>query len=404
MRIPYRQLAPMLLATVASAFLVACGSDDRPAGQTVDGEGARAGRATTTASASHAVRTNAAMLAVVRQLSTAEQAGQLIMTKLEGQSLSPADRAAIERQHLGGVILFGYNYSSREQLRDMLVDVQRAGQAGNRKHVGMLVSIDQEGGAIRRLADLPPEESQVQLAAVGDIAAARRAGASAGRALGSVGINLNLAPVADLALPPERTMAHRSFGADPDQVGRFVGAAVLGIEGAGVSAAVKHFPGFGGATANSDDAVARVTRSRAELNDDLVPFAAAVAADVDAVMVSHAIYPALGATLPATIAPQVIEPILRNQLGYEGVAMTDSMNAKGLRGAWRGTVPQACVEAVVNGIDLVLLTGSMETARLCRQRIVDAVESGRISQERLETAVLRVLELKRKHQLVALPR
>ena len=118
-------------------------------------------------------------------------------------------------------------------------------------------------------------------------------------------------------------------------------------------------------------------------------------------MVSHGIYPALDADRPASLSKPIVTDLLRKEMKYQGVAMTDSLNASGLRGAWKSTVPRACVAALQAGIDLVLLTGSLETARLCRQRITRAVYNGDISEERLNEAAARVIALKRSVGLVS---
>jgi beta-N-acetylhexosaminidase len=170
---------------------------------------------------------------------------------------------------------------------------------------------------------------------------------------------------------------------------------VGGLQKGGVSAVAKHFPGFGASTANSDEDVAYVDRSRDELlAHELVPFRAAIAAGADSIMVSHGIHRELGSTLPGTLDPAVATELLRDELGFDGVAMTDSMNARGLREAWGDTVPRACPVAVAAGIDIVLLTGTIETARLCRERIIEAVRDGSLPEERVRDAARRVIELK----------
>jgi beta-N-acetylhexosaminidase len=208
-----------------------------------------------------------------------------------------------------------------------------------------------------------------------------------------------LGPVADLAQGPNRTMAFRSFGEDPKRAAIYVQSTVGGMQTGGVSAVAKHFPGFGASTANSDEAVAYVDRSRDELlAQELAPFRAAIDASVDSIMVSHGIHRELGSTRPGTLDPAVATGLLRDELGFDGVAMTDSMNARGLREAWGDTVPRACPVAIAAGIDIVLLTGTIETARLCRVRIVEAVRDGSLPEERVREAAGRVIKLKQ-HRL-----
>ena len=325
-------------------------------------------------------------------------AGELIMTKLDATSATAQELAAVRSLQLGGIILFGWNVADEAQLRTLTTSLDAArGPAAKRAGLepNMLVSVDQEGGAIRNVPFAPPEQTQPQLAAEGDDAT-RIATEATGRGLRAAGVNIDLGPVADLAMGPNRTMAGRAFGSDPAQVASFVEASVRGLQAGGVAATAKHFPGFGASTANSDEAVAYVDRSRAQLQaGELAPFRAAVEAGSAIVMVSHGIHRELGSKLPGTLDPKIATKLLRDEVGFTGVAMTDSMNARGLREAWGGTVPKACPVAIAAGIDILLLTGTLETARLCRARILDAVADGSLPEARVREAACRVGALRR---------
>jgi beta-N-acetylhexosaminidase len=329
---------------------------------------------------------------------TVEQlAGELIMTKLVGSTANEAELDAVRRLGVGGIILFGPNVVDKPQLQALVASLDAArrpaaARAGLPERV--LVSVDQEGGPIRNVPFAPPERTQPEVA-TGTPEDARREAEQAGRALRAAGVSMVLGPVADLAQGPNRTMAFRSFGEDPQRAATYVQSTVGGLQKGGVSAVAKHFPGFGASTANSDEDVAYVDRSRDELlAHELVPFRAAIAAGADSIMVSHGIHRELGSTLPGTLDPAVATELLRDELGFDGVAMTDSMNARGLREAWGDTVPRACPVAVAAGIDIVLLTGTIETARLCRERIIEAVRDGSLPEERVRDAARRVIELK----------
>ncbi len=324
--------------------------------------------------------------------------GELVMTKLVGPTASEEELRAVARLQVGGIILFGPSVVDEPQLRALLGSLRKA-RAGAATRAGLppglLVSVDQEGGSIRNVPFAPPEYTQPGLAETGDVALARTEARATGEALSALGITMDLGPVADLVQSPNRTMAGRSFGTDPATVARFIAPTVAGLEEGGVAAAAKHFPGFGASTANSDDAVAYVDRSMAELRrEELVPFRAAIKAGTSAIMVSHGIHRELGSTLPGTLDPRISTTLLRDELGFEGVAMTDSMNARGLREAWGDTVPRACPVSIAAGIDLMLLTGTIETARLCRARILDAVRSGDLPEARVREAAKRVIELR----------
>ena len=324
--------------------------------------------------------------------------GELVMTKLVGPTANEEELRAVARLQVGGIILFGPSVVDEPQLRALLGSLRKARTgAATRAGLppGLLVSVDQEGGSIRNVPFAPPDYTQPRLAETGDVGLARSEAKATGAALSALGITMDLGPVADLVQPPNRTMVGRSFGADPKTVASFIAPTVQGLEEGGVAAAAKHFPGFGASTANSDEAVAYVDRTLAELRrEELVPFRAAIKAGTSAIMVSHGIHRELGSTLPGTLDPKISTTLLRDELGFEGVAMTDSMNARGLREAWGDTVPRACPVSIAAGIDLMLLTGTIETARLCRARILDAVRSGDLPEARVREAARRVIELR----------
>lgn len=394
------RLPTLFVVLLSTLWLPACGAGDEGGGSAP----AKRGQAATTepsteptpaadADAERALEPDPA-----RDLPIEDLAGELVMTKLDAQAATEVELEAIRTLQLGGVILFGWNVADEQQLRSLTASLDeargpRAGELGLPPNV--LVSVDQEGGAIRNVPFAPPERTQPAIAAAGSVEDAQEEAAATGRALRAAGVTMDLGPVADLAQQPNRTMAGRSFGEDPAAVARYVARTVTGLQRGGVSAVAKHFPGFGASTANSDEAVAHVDRTRAQLlAEELEPFRAAIEADVDAIMVSHGIHRGMGRTLPGTLDPAIATGLLREELGFEGVAMTDSMNARGLREAWGDTVPRACPVSIAAGIDLMLLTGTLETARLCRARIIDAVRDGTLPEARFRDAVGRVLELR----------
>lgn len=340
---------------------------------------------------------------LVESMSDAKLAGQAIMTMVSGTSLAPAERRALSSGELGGIILFGFNDdgggSSIRRLTSSLPSTSHGST-----QIAPLVAADQEGGAVRALKSLPPSDGQEQLGDSADgTSRILLLDRKAGRALRRAGISITLAPVADLPLPPAGVMRGRSFGADP---ALSVAAAVRGFQSGGVAATAKHFPGLGGATRNTDEGVARVSRSRAQLQrHDLAPFRAAARAGVDLVMTSHAIYRGLGSTQPGTVDPKVTRTLLREQLGDDVIVISDSLNARGLRDATGLTTPQLCPAAAAAGVDLLLLTGSLETARLCRRRLLEAMRApgSGVTRASLERSARRLLELKSRLGLLRLP-
>lgn len=331
--------------------------------------------------------------ASLAKLSLIDRAAQVVMTSVPGHTLSVRDQALLRRLRPGGIILFGDNYRSRAQLTRLTRAMQVAIRAGDAVRHRALVSIDQEGGVVRRMGDAPPTRSHPQLGGDDDVEETTEQGRRTGVLLRGVGVHLNLAPVADLDLRPRRVMRERSFGTSPALVARHVAAFVNGLQAGGAVGSVKHFPGFGGASVNSDDALATVTRTRAQLELDLMPFRSAIDAGVESVMVSHGVYARIDRRRPASTSPAMYR-LLRSELDYDGLVITDSLHAAGFGAATGGGVVAGCERVIAAGADVALLTGSVREALACRARLVDAVRAGRLPRSRLDQAATRVLRLK----------
>ncbi|MDQ3940827.1 MAG: glycoside hydrolase family 3 protein, partial [Actinomycetota bacterium] len=300
----------------------------------------------------------------------------------------------IRRQHFGAVILFAHNYDNRSQLETLATQIQRAARRGSSLSIGALVAADQEGGVVKRFPDMPPRYSAPQMGEIGRSSLAFDQGRATGRALRAAGVNVDLAPVADLDLPPAHVMRSRSFGSRPRRVARLARAFGRGLQRRRVAAAVKHFPGFGGASVNSDDGRAYVRRTRWQLHHvDAVPFHSAIDAGVRMVMLSHGMYLNDGGRRPASVNHYIATKRLRREFGFTRVAISDALEPV----AWRfgGSVRRACKATINAGVDIALITGDVRAARGCARRIRFAVRNGVISVRRLDEAVARVLELKR---------
>lgn len=318
--------------------------------------------------------------------------GQMVMFTVRGTSLSAGERDAIKRARLGNVILFDKNYIGREQLGHLTRQIQSAARAGRPHPIGALIAVDQEGGVVKRFEDMAPRYSAPEMGAR-PRSVAYYQGRATGRDLSSAGVNVDLAPVADLDLPPAHVMASRSFGGDPVPVGRRVKAFARGLQSKRTAAAAKHFPGLGGATRNSDDGRAYVYRSKWQLHHvDAVPFGIAIDGGLKMVMLSHAIYPNDGGDRPASVNHYIATERLRKEFGFRGVAISDALEAV----AWRfgNSVPRACRATVWAGVDIALITGDVNAARACTAEIRSAVDSGAITEEHLDRSVSRILELK----------
>src|SRR4051812_30339296 len=317
-----------------------------------------------------------------KKLSLRRQVGQLVVMRFAGAGPPGYVPQALKAGRAAGVILFKDNVVSEAALKRLTARLQRA--AGG----AALVATDQEGGAIRNLAWAAPATGQ---AAAATPERARADARAAAHDLRAAGVNVNLAPVADVASGP--VMRGRAYPGDAEQVAALTRAAVEGYRGTHVAATAKHFPGLGAATENTDDAAVSLTRTPQQLlGEDLPPFRAAIAARVPLVMASHAVYPSLDPDAIASQSSYVLQRLLRQRLGFRGVIVTDSIEAKAV--TERSGPAVAAVRSVRAGADLVLTTGPGSHLRVLRALLAKARRSAAF-RRRVEESAARVLALKR---------
>ena len=300
-----------------------------------------------------------------------------------------------------GVILFRRNIESAHQLRaltDAIASVPRT------DGLPPLVAIDQEGGTVSRLAGIGTTiPSAMALGATGDAALTQSMYRLTGDELFALGINLDLAPVADLNLESANpSVGTRSFGDDAQEVSGHVRAAVRGLHGAGVAATAKHFPGHGNTTVDSHLDLPSIALSKEQWQSgERRTFAAAVDERVDCVMTAHAAYPSLDSgKLPATLSPAILGTLLREELGFAGVICTDCLEMEAIRSRW--APDEAVRTAICAGADLMLFSHSPGTVAAVVETIERAVVDGSISAERVKASVARVDALRKR--LAARPR
>ena len=330
----------------------------------------------------------------IPRLTLREKVGQLVMFSLQSTHLTTQEAEMIRRHHLGGVILFGTNYTDRQQLTALNARIQKVVKRGSGGNIGALISVDQEGGVVKRFKDMPPWRSAPELGRTGDPTAARNEGRATGAALRNAGVNVDLAPVADLDIGPNHVMRSRAFGSKPRRVAKMATAFALGLQDKRVAAVVKHFPGLGGADINSDAGRAYVRRSRYQLRQiDAVPFERAIGAGTKMIMMSHAIYPKDGGPRPASLNRFITTTRLRKHLGFTGVSITDAVDA--MKWWYGGDIGKTCRGSIRAGADIALLANNVQAAAECAIEIRRGVNSGAISRDRIDQAVQRILTLKR---------
>lgn len=314
----------------------------------------------------------------VDRLSLRQQVGQVLVLAFGGTRAPDYVLRALREGRVAGVILFGGNVTGPPQVRALTASLQRA--SGH----GALVMTDQEGGPFHILAWAAPSVGEAGQATVAQATAQARAAA---RDLRAVGVNVTLAPVADVGRPGS-ALAARTFPGGPAQVGRNVAAAVRAYSAGGVGATAKHFPGLGAARANTDEAPTSVRLAAS----DLEPFKAAIAAGVPLVMASHALYPNVDARHLASQSRALLSGLLRGRLGYRGAIITDSIEAKAVTS--RSSVQTASQRALLAGADLVLMTGD-GSFRPVSLSLLSRARRDRAFRARVRAAAARVLALKR---------
>ncbi|MFE9446842.1 glycoside hydrolase family 3 protein [Streptomyces sp. NPDC006739] len=292
---------------------------------------------------------------------------------------------------LASVGLFGRNIASPEQLSALTAQLRA-------ERDDVLVAIDEEGGDVTRLevrtgSSFPGNHA---LGAVDDVELTREVAAELGRRLAACGVNLNWAPSADVnSNPANPVIGVRSFGADPDLVARHTAAYVTGLQSAAVAACTKHFPGHGDTAVDSHHALPRIDVPAEVLSErELAPFRAAIAAGTRAVMSAHILVPALDPDRPATLSPGALTKLLRGELGYDGLIVTDGMEMQAIAGTYG--IERGSVLAIAAGADAICVGGGLaddETVRRLRDALVTAVRSGELPEERLADAAHRVRRL-----------
>ena len=295
---------------------------------------------------------------------------------------------ALSQYAVGGLIYFGQNILDKEQITAMLANT------ASMSNYPIFLAVDEEGGDVSRVANSKVEVTKVDdmasVGAGGDASLAAEAGETIGSYLKEIGFNVDFAPVADVA-GEDSALGNRSFGSDPQMVGEMVASAVGGIEGMGVSACLKHFPGLGSTSEDTHDGRVEITKSIDEMRaSDFVPFSAGIEAGADFVMVSHATAPALDEdNVPSSLSKKVITDILRGELGFEGVVITDALDMTAITDYY--TPEEAAVMALEAGVDMLLMPEDFEKAY---EAVLAAVQEGTISEERINESLNRIYRVK----------
>ncbi len=300
-------------------------------------------------------------------------------------------KEALEKYPVGGLIYFKQNIQSKDQITEMLANTVSMSK------YPIFLAVDEEGASVARVADalgLEEADSAADMGATGDANNAYNTYKEIGTYLTEYGFNLNFAPVADVLTDPDNdAIGERSFGSDPVIVSSMVSSSVTALEEVGVTACMKHFPGQGDADGDTHEGLASSDRTLEEIKEtELKPFAAGMEAGAQMIMVGHFTVPAIDEdNTPASLSKKVITDLLREEMGYNGVVITDALNMSAISEYYDSA--QACIMAFKAGADMVLMPEDFEAAY---EGVLAAVKDGTISEARINDSLRRVYRIKYK--------
>nr|AOS48146.1 beta-hexosaminidase [uncultured bacterium] len=340
----------------------------------------------------------------------------MLLLTVDGTTVIPSTEELLAEGPPGGILLLGHNVEGAEQARALTQGLQATASSSGSK-LALFIAVDQEGGLVQRVHDGVPEIPRArQLGQTSSPEEAAHLATETAKGLLALGVNMNLAPVADVVTDPDSFLYPRTFGGDPEVVSAFVSAVTEAYVRGGLISVVKHFPGHGSALGNTHGEAVVSEATEAEFDTvHLPPFRAAIAAGAQGVMMAHIVAAAYDDTRPASQSDIVIENLLRQELGFAGLVMSDDLEmaaATGLASANAGdnsdaaqvkAVGDAAVASINAGCDLLVCTGTLTRNLQVRNAIVTAVENGSISPARLDEAVSAVLELKLEQQIARPP-
>ena len=337
---------------------------------------------------------------LISHMTLDEEIGQMIMLGFLETQMSPTLAYTIKQFHLGSVVLYAWNITGAEQVKQLTTQVQAEAD------IPLLIATDQEGGGVNRLQAVDgPRPSAYQIGATNNPSYARQRGADDAQQLYDLGINVNFAPVVDVANTSLGDLGGRTFGTTPDKVTTMAGAYLEGLQASGhVVGTLKHFPGLGAVPADPHQTLYTFNRSKADLEHiDWAPYKALIAnGDAQMIMSTHVILSAIDPTRSASLSEPVLTGILRDQLGFQGVIITDGIYMGALAANY--SFDQIVVDAVQAGNDIICSTYSIATTAETVRALENAVRTGQIAKSRIDDSVRRILLLKLRYGVLTMPR
>ena len=329
----------------------------------------------------------------LKEMSLEEKIGQMLIVSYEGTNVTEELFSLLNQVKPGGFILFSNNFSDYEQTQKLITDIKSTSE------IPMFISIDQEGGRVQRIKNLSDQEITIippmyEIGLTRDEDFAYQVGKVIGEELRVFDINMDFAPVLDIYSNPNNTViGDRSFGTTSDIVSTMAISLAWGLQDTGVISVYKHFPGHGDTLEDSHDTLPIVTKTKEELmNFELIPFIQAIENGAEAIMVGHIAVPSITKdNTPATLSKVLIQDLLKDELGFQGLVITDGLNMKSLTNLY--SQEEIYINAILAGVDILLMPEfSLNTIEI----IKNAVLNGEISEERIDDAVTKILTLKYK--------
>ncbi|MEC0205289.1 beta-N-acetylhexosaminidase [Paenibacillus lautus] len=335
-------------------------------------------------------------------LSLEQKVGQMFICGFNALTPNEHAKILIEQYQVGGICYFRRNVKTLPQLAELSESLQQL--ASDSQKFPLLISIDQEGGMVARIdhEGISRIPGNMALGAAGSAEDSYRVAQIGARELRSLGVNMNFAPCLDVNNNPRNpVIGVRSFGEDPQAVAALGTAAIKGYQEEGVSATAKHFPGHGDTSVDSHLGRASVPHDLERLRSvELYPFAQAIQGGVDAIMTAHVSFPAIEPSdLPATLSHAVLTGLLREEMGFEGLIVTDCLEMHAISKEYG--IPEGAICAIEAGADCVLVSHNLSEQTAAITAVIEAVRSGRLSEDLIDTAVERILTLKQRNAKLA---
>lgn len=333
----------------------------------------------------------------VKNMTLEEKIGQMVIIGLDGYTMDDNTKKMIEDNRVGGFILFGDNVKSSDQLLDLVNSLKRT---NSKNKLPLFISVDQEGGRVSRMPgefkNLPSNQT---IGKVNNEDFSYEIGSILGEEIKALGFNMNYAPVLDINSNPKNPIiGDRSFGTNAELVSKLGVQTMKGIQKSGVIPVVKHFPGHGDTSVDSHIGLPSVDNDMSRLKSfELIPFNNAIKNGADAVMVAHILLNKIDSENPASLSKTIITDILRNELNFQGLVITDDMTMGAILKNY--TISDAAIKSVNAGTDILLVCHGHDNEVAVIDALKKAVEDSTISEERIDESVYRILKLKDKYKL-----